>query len=158
MMNLLTCVETCTVTCVDSNAIQGNNLAIWVPSIISIITLLFNLGFYIFCELRLGYKYRIKQELAKISAELLTYLAEIVSYDTFEGVPTQIRNYSLKIHLCFKTGTADEEIAEELEQIFQAVKCRKKLTDASEIGEWNEKFRKKVRKLRCLLSKYCGAL
>ncbi len=152
MINLLAYMDTA------SNATQGNNLAIWVPSIISIITLLFNVGFYIFCELRLGYKYKIKQELAQTSAELLTYLAEIVSYDTFDNVPTQIRNYSLKIHLCFKSGVADKGIAEELEKIFQAVKQRKKITDINDIEKWNKEFRNEVRNLRCLLSEYCGAL
>ncbi len=142
----------------DSNAAQGNDLALWVPSMISILTLLFNVGFYIFCELRLGYKYQMKQELAKISAELLTYIAEIVSFDTFENVPTTIRNYSLKIHLCFKSGTADKEVAEELEKIFQAVKRRKGITDENEIDQWNSDFRRKARTLRCLLSRYCGAL
>ncbi len=133
-------------------------LKLWVPTIVSIITLLINMGFYVFGQSRLGYKYKRKEELAKISEEMCAYLSEIVSLESFTGVPTKIRNYSLRIHLCFKDGTAKKKLADKLEEIFQAVKQRKTLNDAQDIEAWNERFRNQSRELRKQLGKYCGGL
>lgn len=133
-------------------------IQIWLPCIVSIITLLINLGYYIFVQPRQGYKYEKRTNLTKISEEFLTYLSEVVSLPDFNGVPTKIRNYSLKIHLCFKSGTANKEMADLLEDIFGMAKNRKTLTDEQDIRTWNENFRKKVRSLREQLSSYCGGL
>ena len=105
--------------CEFLNNMTADELKIWVPSIVSIITLLVNMGFYIFGQPSLGYKYKRKEHLANICGEMFTYLSEIVSYDDFSGVPTNVRDYSLKIHLCFKSGTATKEISDSLERIFQ---------------------------------------
>lgn len=131
---------------------------IWLPCIVSIITLIVNLGYYIFIQPRQGFKYEKRMNLAKISEEMFTYLSELVSLEEFSGVPTQIRNFSLKIHLCFKTGTADQAIADSLEKIYQMAKNRKSLTDVQDIKNWNEEFRMEVRNLRRQLGGYCGGL
>jgi tryptophanyl-tRNA synthetase len=137
---------------------DSNGMEIWIPAAVSIITLVLNLIFYIFVQPRITYKNTAKESLTKTSVELLNYLAEIVSNDNFDGVPTKIRKYSLQIHLQFKDGTADGTVELLLEQIFQEVQKRKKLTSEAEINTWNENFRIKVRDLRKALAKYCGAL
>ena len=131
---------------------------VWVPAIVSIITLIINIAFYVCVQSRLGYEYKRKEDLATICEEFFAFLSELVSYEEFEGVPTCIRNYSLKIHLCFVNGMADENISRELEEIYRMTKDRKKLKDLKEINDWNEKFRNKVRKLRKEIGKYCGGI
>ena len=74
----------------------------WLPVILSACTLVFNVIFYMYFKDYLAFKYSRTADLAKISAEFLTYLTEVVSYDEFDGVPTQIKNYSEQILLCFK--------------------------------------------------------
>lgn len=125
--------------------------------IVSVVTLLVNIFYYIFIQTRLGYRYETKKELSKICSEFFTYLSEIVSYDNFEGVPTTIRNYSMRIHLCFKSGQADQNISMQLEKIFQMTKRRKGLVEREQIGSWNEEFRTEVTQLRKAVSKYCGS-
>ena len=92
-----------------------------------------------------------------MSVELLNYLAEIVSYEDFTGVPTKIRKYSLQIHLQFKNGTAKGDIELNLEKVFQEIQKRKQLSTEIEIEKWNEGFRVLVRDLRKSLAKYCGS-
>lgn len=138
---------------------QGSgNLEIWIPAIVSIITLLINLLFYIFVQPYLAYKGSARETLTKVSVELLNYLTEIVSYDKFDGVPTKIRKYSLQIHLQFKNGAAEKKISLLLEEIYQEVQKRKQLHSDKEIDEWNNNFRVIVRNLRMALAKYCGVL
>lgn len=131
---------------------------VWLPSIVSIITLLINLCFYIFVQLRLGYRYKVKEQLYQECAKLFVYLADIVSMTDFNGVPTQIREYSLKIHLCFMGGKADDKTSSKLEKIYQMTKDRKTLNTDTEIGAWNTQFRNESRELRKLLGRYCGGL
>lgn len=131
---------------------------IWVPAAVSIITLIVNMLFYLFAQPRITYKAIAKENLAKVAVELLNYLAEIVSLDNFDGVPTKIRKYSLQIHLHFKKGTSDGKIEMLLEKIYQEVKLRKNLNTEVEIANWNDNFRVLVRELRKNLAKYCGAL
>lgn len=138
--------------------IETNSLEIWIPAIVSIITLVLNLLFYIFVQPRLTYKATAKESLKKVSVDLMNYLAEIISYEDFSNVPTQIRQYSLQIHMHFKQGTADGQLEILLEQIFKEVKERKNLTVADEIDKWNDNFRELARKLRKNLAQYCGAL
>lgn len=133
-------------------------LKVWLPSIVSVITLLVNIGYYTFVQPRQNFAYKRREDFCKISSELLTFLSEVVSFDDFSGVLTQIRNYSLKIHLCFKEGEADNSIAERLEEIFQMVKQRKEMDDDTEISCWNDRFRNKVRELRKNLAKFSGVL
>jgi len=139
-------------------AIETNNLEIWIPAIVSIITLLLNLLFYIFIQPRLTYKATAKESLKKVSVDLMNYLAEIISYEDFSNVPTQIRQYSLQIHMHFKKGTSDGQLEIFLEQVFQEVKRRKSLTTDEDVDKWNDDFRVLARKLRKELAKYCGAL
>lgn len=131
---------------------------VWLPCIVSIITLLINLCFYIFVQPRLGYKYKVKERLYLECSELFVYLADIVSKDDFNGVPTQIREHSLKIHLCFVSGKADEKTSAKLEEIYQMTKKRKNLNTGAEIEAWNDQFRIASRELRKLLGRYCGGL
>lgn len=138
--------------------VETNNLEIWIPAIVSVFTLVLNLLFYIFIQPRLTYRATAKESLKKVSVELLNYLAEIISYEQFEGVPTQIRKYSLQIHLHFKEGTSDGQLEILLEQLFKEVRKRKSLTTASDIDKWNDDFRVLARKLRKNLAKHCGAL
>lgn len=139
-------------------AIETNSLEIWIPAIVSVITLLINLMFYMFIQPRLTYKATAKESLKKVSVDLMNYLAEIVSYDDFSDVPTQVRKYSLQIHMHFKKGTSDGQLEIILEQVFKEVKKRKSMTTAEDIDEWNDNFRVLARKLRKNLAKYCGAL
>lgn len=133
-------------------------LKVWLPSIVSIITLLINLCFYIFVQPRLGYKYKVKEQLYRECTELFVFLTDIVSKADFNGVPTKIREHSLKIHLCFVSGKADDKTSEKLEEIYQMTKNRKTLNADTEIEAWNILFRKKSRELRKLLGRYCGGL
>lgn len=133
-------------------------LKVWLPSIVSIITLLINLCFYIFVQPRLGYKYKVKEQLYRECTELFVFLTDIVSKTDFNGVPTKIREHSLKIHLCFVSGKADDKTSEKLEEIYQMTKNRKTLNADTEIEAWNIQFRKKSRELRKLLGHYCGGL
>ena len=139
-------------------ALETNNLEIWVPAIVSIITLVLNLLFYIFIQPRLTYKATAKESLKKVSVDLLNYLAEIISYEQFDGVPTQIRKYSLQIYLHFKAGTSDGQLEILLEQIFNEVRKRKNLTSTDDIDKWNDEFRVLARNLRKKLAKHCGVL
>lgn len=139
-------------------ALETNNLEIWVPAIVSIITLVLNLLFYIFIQPRLTYKATAKESLKKVSVDLLNYLAEIISYEQFDGVPTQIRKYSLQIHLHFKAGTSDGQLEILLEQIFNEVRKRKNLNSIDDIDKWNDEFRVLARDLRKKLAKHCGVL
>ena len=130
----------------------------WGPSIISIIVLFINILYYIFGQPRVSFKAKRKEQLVNISEEFLIFLFEVVSYSDFNGVPTKVRNFSLKIHLCFKEGTAPDQLAQMLEDLFQQVRLRKKITSQQDIDKWNEQFRCKVRELRKELAKYCGVL
>ena len=131
---------------------------IWVPAIVSVITLIVNMLFYLFAQPRIADKTAIKKAFTEASVELLNYMAEIISYESFEGVPTQIRKYSLQIHLYFKNGTATGQIEILLEKVFKEIQKRKDLSSAVEIEEWNDNFRKLARELRKNLAKHCGAL
>lgn len=142
----------------DATVLETNSLEIWIPAVVSIITLVLNLIFYIFVQPRLTYKATAKESLKKVSVDLLNYLAEIISFDHFDGVPTQIRKYSLQIHLHFKDGTTDGQLEVLLEQIFREVRIRKSLTATDDIDKWNDNFRVLSRDLRKKLAKYCGAL
>lgn len=135
-----------------------DNLEIWIPAVVSIITLLVNMAFYLFMQPHIVDKASTKEALTKVSVKLLNYLAEVVSMDNFDGVPTKIRKYSLQIHLYFKSGTAAGEVELLLEKIFKEVQKRKNLTAQQDIEHWNDNFRNLVRDLRKNLAKYCGSL
>lgn len=133
-------------------------LKIWIPSAVSVIMLVLNMIFAIFLQPKLTYKIKRKEEYANIASELMVYIADLISFDNFNGVPTKIRNYSLKIHLCFKKGVAPKKIDDNLEKVFQEIKLRKKIVNDNEKAEWEKKFRELAKDLRVELSKYCGVL
>lgn len=142
-----------------NNFLQNvSSLEVWLPAAISVLSLIVNLCFYIFVQPRLSYKLTAKERLANTSVELLNYLTEVISYNDFSGVPTQVRKYSIQIHMHFKSGVASKEIEELLEVIFQDCKRRKSMALQSEIDEWNILFRQHLRRLRIELAKYCGEL
>lgn len=134
------------------------NFEIWIPAMVSIVTLLVNMAFYLFMQPRIADKASTKEALTKVSVELLNYLAEIVSMDNFDGVPTKIRKYSLQIHLYFRSGTAAGAVELLLEKIFKEVQKRESLSAQQDIEHWNDNFRNLVRDLRKNLAKYCGSL
>ena len=127
----------------------------WLPVILSTCTLLFNVLFYMYFKDYIAFKYSRTADLAKIGAEFLTYLTEVVSYDDFEGVPTIIKNYSEQILLCFKVE--EKEISGLLEELFASARERKSL-HGDEIDIWRKEFRKKTSELQKLLRKHCGVI
>ncbi len=135
---------------------SGFDWKIAITPIITIITLLVNILFYIIIAPRINFKFRKKEEFYKSTIDFLDFLSDMVSYQDFSGVPTKIRKYSLSIHMLFKSGTAPKPIADILEEVFQSAKERKKFTQESEISAWELDFRELVRKLRKELSKYTG--
>lgn len=128
----------------------------WLPVILSACTLVFNVIFYMYFKDYLAFKYSRTADLAKISAEFLTYLTEVVSYDEFDGVPTQIKNYSEQILLCFKIE--EKTVSTMLEELFNAAQKRKKLKNEDDIRQWREKFRLKTSELQKALRKHCGVI
>lgn len=109
----------------EKEVLAVSDLQIWVPAIVSVVTLAVNMLFYIFAQPKISYKNKVKESLSKVSVELFDYISEIVSYNDFSGVPTKIRQYSIRIHMCFKEGTAPKELEAILEEIYQAVKKEK---------------------------------
>lgn len=144
--------------CNCSNSVVSSGLEAWLPPIISIITLVVTMVFYIFIQPRITDRTSAKNDLKTVSISLLNYLTDIVSYKEFDGVPTKIRQYSLQIHLCFKSGIADPEIEKLLESIFQLTKERKTIVDSDEIKKWNAELKSKAHDLRVELAKHCGSL
>ena len=132
------------------------DLDTWLPSIISVITLLINVAYYAFGQPKVSYKLKRKERLVEVSEELLTYLSKVVSLDDYSGAPTNIRNYSLTIHMCFKSGSAPEEISSLLEETFQLVKSRKQMDDKECIDKWNRDIKDLAGYLRKKLAKYTG--
>lgn len=129
---------------------------VWLPSIVSIVTLIVNISFYIFVQPKISFTLKRKERFVAVTEELLEFLSEVVSKESFDGVPTKIRNYSLKLHLCFKSGEAPQLLNVQLEHLFKMCQERKKLTDESNIRQWNEDFRNEVRQLRKAAAEYCG--
>jgi hypothetical protein len=139
-----------------NTVLSNQSLSIWLPCVVSVVTLLVNLFFYIVVQPRLSFRNKRKEDFSKIVDEFLVLISEIPGKQSFEGVPTQVRNFSLKIHLCFKKGVASQAISDQLEIIFRDTRDRKALTDDDRIQEWNVKFRNDARNLRKVLARYTG--
>ena len=139
---------------------SDSGLAIWLPAIVSVFTLIVNVFFYIFVQPKIANTINARNDLKKIVISFMGYLTEVVSFSNFSGVPTEIRRYSLQIHLCFKSGVAPSPIDVQLENIFQKAKERKEIREEEQelINQWNNDFRKQVHELRIELAKYCGTL
>lgn len=140
----------------ECNQLIQTNLLDWIPVILSACTFLFNVFFYMYFRDYLAFKYTRTADLAKISAEFLVYLSEVVSSDDFNGVPTKIRNYSEQILLCFKIE--EKNISNKLEEIFQLAQKRKDISREKDIVLWKESFRLQTSALQKLLRKYCGVI
>ncbi len=135
---------------------SGEAWKVWLPSIVSILTLIVNICFYVFVQPNISFTLKRKERFAAVTEELLEFLSEVVSRESFDGVPTKIRNYSLKLHLCFKSGEAPQLMNVQLEHLFKMCQERKMISDEQKIHQWNDDFRNEVRKLRKAAAEYCG--
>lgn len=130
-------------------------MEIWIPAVVAIITLIINICFNFIISPMIIRKYEVKTKLFDICQEFLIYLTDVVSFDNFDHVPSTVRNYSLKVHVCFKTGEAPKQLKEVLEKLFQAVKERHD-NKCSDIKKWEKDFRDLVKEFRKQISKYVG--
>lgn len=135
---------------------NGIDVSDWFAAAISICTLLVNILFYIIIAPRISFKFQKKEDFFKYSAEFLSYLSEVNSLTSFEGVPTKVKTYCVTIKLLFKSGSAPKELDECMESVYQLVRERKDLKDDKEIRRWEEKFRSKTHELRVHLAKHTG--
>lgn len=139
-----------------SNANNGMSINDIVTALISIISLLLNILFYIVIAPKISFKFQKKEDFLKYASEFICYLSTINSLTTFDGVPTKVKKYCISIKLLFKKGVAPKPLDDKMEEIFQEVQKRKHLTQKDEISDWNENFRKITHELRIELSKYTG--
>lgn len=139
--------------CGESNGLE---LSDFVTAGISILTLFVNILFYILVAPSISFRFRKKEELTKTASEFLSYLSDVASFESYDGVPTKIRNYSLSIHLLFKEGQAPIEISDCMEKIYKLVKNRKSMKDNEKIRKWETELRDESRNLRKSLAKYTG--
>jgi hypothetical protein len=144
------------VEAIGTAADSGISWIDWLPVILSACTLLFNVLFYFYFKDYLAFKYTRTADLAKISAEFLVYLTGAVSFDDFDGVPTQIKNYSEQILLCFKSG--EQRVSITLEELFMEAQRRKQLEQDDEIQLWRDNFRLLTSELQKELRKHCGVI
>lgn len=134
----------------------SEDMAIWVPAIISVLSLVVNIIFSTYIAPRVIEKNNYKNKLLEITGEFLGFLSEVISMNDFNGIPTKVRNYSLRIHMLFETGTAPDEIASILERLFTLVKERKNADDHFDVAQWEVNMRDESRKLRAQIAKYSG--
>ena len=135
---------------------NGISMSDWFAAVVSICTLLLNILFYIVIAPRINFKFQKKEDFLKYSSEFLSYLSELNSFTSFDGVPSRVKSYCVTIKLLFKSGSAPKELDECMEAVYQLVKKRKSLNDDKAIGQWEEKFRNKTHELRVHLAKYTG--
>lgn len=147
-----TCQAAASADTVDITALQG----VWVPAIVAIVSLAVNIVFTIFVAPTISEKHNQKVAMYKICTDFFDYLTDLVSFTCFDGAPSMVRKFSLKIHFMFTLGEAPESIANNLEAIYQKVKTRKTLQCSSEIEKWEKEYRDLVHKLRVDLAKYVG--
>lgn len=132
-----------------------SDLSVWVPAIVSIVSVLLNIVFSVFIAPRVLRKSNAREKMHKICTEYQKYLSSVVSFESFDGVPTEIRRFSLEVLLMFKSGKAPEGLTSSMEAVYQAAKRRKHLAPA-EITAWEQEFREKVDTLRREMAKYSG--
>lgn len=152
MENILILCKCATTVAEDSSSTLG----VWVPAIVAVISLIVTTIFTVFVAPKIAAKQNQKTAMYNICSQFFDYLTDIVSLKDYSGVPSQVRKYSLKIHLMYKEGVAPKDISEKLEDIFQKVKTRKTLNSDAEITAWENDYRVAVRDLRTKLSKYVG--
>lgn len=139
-----------------TNTFGGLELNDFVTALISILTLLLNILFYIVIAPKINFRFQKKEDFLKYSSEFITFLSAVNSLDSFEGIPTKVKSYCVSIELLFKDGVAPEPLRNDMEKVFQAVKQRKTLTSTDEIIQWNSDFRTLTQQLRKSLAKYTG--
>lgn len=131
------------------------DLSVWVPAIVSIVSVLLNIAFSVFIAPMVLRKSNAREKMHKICTEYQKYLSGVVSLESFDGVPTEIRKFSLEVLLMFKSGKAPDGLNSSMEAVYQAAKRRKQLAPG-EISAWEQEFREKVRTLRIEMAKYSG--
>lgn len=131
------------------------DLSVWVPAIVSIASVLLNIIFSVFIAPRVLRKSNAREKMHKICTEYQKYLSGVVSLESFDGVPTEIRRFSLEVLLMFKAGKAPDGLSSSMEAVYQAAKTRKHLAPG-EITAWEQEFKEKVDTLRKEMAKYSG--
>lgn len=121
---------------------------------ISVFTLIINVFFYIIIAPKINFKFKSKEKLYNLVSEYLEYLVLVSSSENFDGVPTKIRSYSIKIQLMFNEGKAPLDLRNALEDVFQLIKFRKDSNGDIDIDEWKDEMKETILKIRELFSKY----
>ena len=103
------------------------------------------------------YRLKRKETMFNVSAKIMDLLSNVISYSHFEGIPTKYRKLSLRIHMCFREGTAPEPLNTCLEEGYQLMQKRDTLSNQSDIDIWKKEVRDLAKKLRKELSGYCGS-
>lgn len=154
MLDRIICICHCAqnTSAVDTTA----QLAVWVPAVISILTLIITIIFTVYVSPMISRKHNQKVAMYNICTEFFDYLTDLVSFDNFDGAPSEVRKYSMRIHLMFKSGDAPQKVKETLEAVWKKVKERKTLQDEEKIAAWETSYRGLVRELRKELAKYVG--
>lgn len=137
-------------------SVRGMDIKDFVTIAISIITFFLNILFYIIIAPRISFRFQKKDELFKTASEFLTFLSEINSYDSFDGIPTKVKKYCVSIKLLFKDGETPEELTNCMEKVYQMVKSRKNIETIEDIERWETDFREETHTLRKELAKYTG--
>jgi hypothetical protein len=144
------------VVCKVANQVNSFDPSVWVPAIISIISLFLNIVFFIYVAPYITSRNQKKEKMYEIACEFMELLSAITSKEDYSGIPTEIRKYCLKIHMMFKSGSAPKDIGDQMETIFQLAQKRKKITLDQDLHDWQVEFRQQVKLLRKSLSKYTG--
>lgn len=146
----------CSYEALRASTDSSSNLGIWLPAVVSIITLIVNIIFTVFIGPKIAEKQNQRVAMYKICTDFFDFLTDLVSMDNFDGAPSTVRKYSLKIHFMFKTGVAPRRIEAGLEAVYQKVKERKNLHDDAVISKWEKSYRELVHELRVDLANYVG--
>lgn len=149
-------IHICDCPIIPTNDLSQINASDILTAGISIVTLLLNILFYIIIAPRINFRFQKKEDFLKYSSDFIVYLSKVNSFKSFKGVPTKVKSYCVSIHLLFKSGKAPEPLNSLMEQVFQSVKKRKKLTTPKDINDWEVEFRKLTHELRKELAHYTG--
>lgn len=122
------------------------DLEAWLPSIVSVVTLVINLIFLMLIKPKAEEKIKNQQEFLKDANAMLDYLSKVVSLTSYAGAPTTVRQLSIKLLMHYTEEPL--EISEMLESIFQLVKKRKELTEKEDINSWEKEILKAAKRLR----------
>lgn len=145
-------------TCLSETNIQilGMDIADFITVSISVLTLFLNILFYIIIAPRISFRFQKKEDFLKYSSEFIEYLAQVNSFDEFDGALTQVKSYCIKIKLLFKDGVAPKPLNSLMEKVYQSIKRRKYMRSKKAIAKWENEFRGLTKELRISLAKYTG--